>query len=354
MTVLSGYQTDWPQSTGATIVSLAKSQGKLLDELCDDLGSELLNVLHHGRHLSPYLAEQLEDRIGGSRGFWLRRDAAYQEAKAETYTGTEAEWVKELPYSDIANLGWLPKTRKADEKISNLYDFFGCDNLREWQNIYGQTLERVAFRTSFSFENNANATLSWLRMGDILAEKIQVSKFDPDELESRLPELREQCRKSSPDVFLPEIRKVLAEVGVRFVLVRSPKGCRASGATRINDDGHATLQMSFRYLTDDHFWFTFFHEVGHLVLHRDSELFLEGDFVERNQVEIEANSFSADILIPSKYRNSLSSILTRKREIMRAAFEIGVSPGILVGQMQHMGLIQHSSMNFLKRRYKWA
>lgn len=353
MTASSDYQTDWPQSPGATIVSLAKSRGEVLEVLCDELGPELLDVLRHGERITPHLASSLENRLGGSRAFWLRRDAAYQEAKAEVSTETEAEWAKGLPYSDIANLGWLPKTRKLDEKLNNLYDFFGCDNLREWRNIYGQTLERVAFRTSFSFENDANATLSWLRMGDILADRIEASDFDPDSLQLRLPELREQCRKASPDVFLPKVSQILSEVGVRFVVVRSPKGCRASGATRIGDDGLATLQMSFRYLSDDHFWFTFFHEIGHLVLHRDSVMFLEGDFVERTEMEEEANAFSADILIPEKFRDRLSSIPKGRRDIMRSAFQIGVSPGILVGQMQHMGLLPHASMNFLKRRYTW-
>lgn len=354
MKAVTDYQTDWPQSPGATIVSLAKSRGEILSALFEELGPEFIDVVRHRKRISPHLASSLEERLGGSRRFWLRRDAAFQKAMAESSTETEAEWVRGIPYADIANLGWLPKTRKFNEKLNNLYDFFGCDNLREWRNIYGQTLERVAFRTSFSFENDASATLSWLRMGDILAEKIDANEFDPDRLRSRLPELREQCRKASPNVFLPNVRQILSEVGVRFIVVRSPKGCRASGATRLCRGGQATLQMSFRYLSDDHFWFTFFHEIGHLVLHRDSEMFLEGDFVERDQAEIEANSFSAEILIPAKYRERLASIPKGKRDIMRFAFEIGVSPGILVGQMQHVGLIPHASMNFLKRRYKWG
>ncbi|MEX3314399.1 hypothetical protein [Sulfitobacter sp. PS-8MA] len=160
MKAVTDYQTDWPQSPGATIVSLAKSQGEILTALFEELGPEFMDVVRHGKRISPHLASSLEERLGGSRGFWLRRDAAFQKAKAESSAETETEWVREIPYADIANLGWLPKTRNFNEKLNNLYDFFECDNLREWRNIYGQTLERVAFRTSFSFQNDASATLS--------------------------------------------------------------------------------------------------------------------------------------------------------------------------------------------------
>ena len=112
--------------------------------------------------------------------------------------------------------------------------------------------------------------------------------------------------------------------------------------------------MSFRYLSDDHFWFTLFHEVGHLVIHRDKAMFLEGNFVENDTAEEEANAFAADTLVPPKERDKLQGMKANRKNLIGKAFELGISPGILVGQMQHKRIIAPSSMNFLKRRFRWS
>ncbi|WP_370160948.1 ImmA/IrrE family metallo-endopeptidase [Limimaricola soesokkakensis] len=353
MNTSSKYNTDWPQSPGATILAIATSRGETLSALSEDLGPDFAAVIEDSSPISNELAQRLEERLGGSKGFWLRRDASFQEAKREPELEKESDWLKSLPYADIANLGWLPRVRKTDEKIENLYDFFGCDNLREWRAMYGATLDRVAFRTTFAFENDAGATLAWLRMGDILADSIKAETFSTETLRNNIDALRKECRKSSPELFLPNVERILADAGVKFVVARAPKGCRASGATRIIGSDVAIIQMSFRYLSDDHFWFTLFHEVGHLLLHRDNDMFLEGTFVEKNEIEEEANHFSAATLIPDSARDEIRNMVATRNNIIRMAFNIGVSPGILVGQMQHMGIIAPSSMNFLKRRFRW-
>ncbi len=354
MNTSSEFKTDWPQSPGATILSIAEGCGKSLHVLTKELGSELLEVVRETKPISQTFAQRLEEGLGGSRNFWLRRDASFQAARLEADLETETEWVKSLPYSDIAKLGWLPKTKKSEERISHLYDFFGCDNLREWHATYDSTLDRVAFRTTYAFENNVGATLAWLRMGDIHADAIETGDFDPEMLARKVELLKRECRRSSQDVFLPSIKKILAEVGVCLVIVRAPKGCRASGATRINSQGTAVLQLSFRYLTDDHFWFTLFHEIGHLILHRGDAVFLEGAFVENDPIEEEANAFAAQALISEEHREGLKEMSVSSKTLIRKAFELGISPGILVGQMQHMGLIPVANMNFLKRRFRWC
>jgi hypothetical protein len=77
-------------------------------------------------------------------------------------------------------------------------------------------------------------------------------------------------------IFIPYIRGLLATAGVSLVVLPTPRGCRASGATCFFTPDRATLVMSFRYLTDDHFWFTLFHEIGHLILHEAVRVRVEG------------------------------------------------------------------------------
>ncbi len=113
----------------------------------------------------------------------------------------------------------------------------------------------------------------------------------------------------------------------------------------------AMVIVSFRYLSDDHFWFTFFHEIGHLILHRAST-FVDGEAVLESDRERQANEFAAGVLIPLDRRDELAALSPRTENVVRFAVSIGVSRGIVVGQLQHLGIIGHGKLNSLKRRYK--
>ena len=137
-----------------------------------------------------------------------------------------------------------------------------------------------------------------------------------------------------------------------LVILRAPDGCRASGATRFLSANKALLMLSFRHLSDDHFWFSFFHEAGHLLLHGKKARFLEGD-IEQSSKEEEANQFAASELIPDTYAHKLETLPIDAHTVIRAAREIGISPGILVGQLQHLGRVGPKQLNALKRRFRW-
>ena len=111
--------------------------------------------------------------------------------------------------------------------------------------------------------------------------------------------------------------------------------------------------LSFRYLTDDQFWFTFFHEAGHLLLHGRQELFLEGTSEQSTEKETEANEFAARVLVPERCQPALRALPLNGRRIARFAKDVGVSSGVIVGQMQHTRTIRPSQMNNLKRRFRW-
>jgi HTH-type transcriptional regulator / antitoxin HigA len=111
--------------------------------------------------------------------------------------------------------------------------------------------------------------------------------------------------------------------------------------------------LSFRYLSDDHFWFTLFHEIGHLLLHKDSLTFIDGEEIALDDMEKEANGFSEAVLIPEERREELIDLSPRRESIIKFAYSIGVSAGIVVGQMQNHKVIRQNQMNFLKRRFDW-
>jgi Zn-dependent peptidase ImmA (M78 family) len=142
-------------------------------------------------------------------------------------------------------------------------------------------------------------------------------------------------------------------VGVAVVVARAPRRCGVSGAARFVDNEKALVQLSFRYRSDDHFWFTLFHELGHLILHGRDAFFLEGKGLIDTSEEEEANEFSSRLLIPEESVQELISLGSNFRKVVRFAKRIGVSPGIVVGQLQYRRLLPHNYLNKLKVRYVW-
>jgi hypothetical protein len=150
------------------------------------------------------------------------------------------------------------------------------------------------------------------------------------------------------------VKELLAEAGVKFSIVRAPKGCTASGAVRLLSDGTPHMQLSFRFLSDDQFWFSLFHEIGHLLLHFEQMPILENSGVEKDACEEEADEFAVGTIVPLPFREELLTLGGSRFPIINFAKKIGVAPGLIVGQLQHEGILRYNQMQFLKRRYRWT
>lgn len=225
--------------------------------------------------------------------------------------------------------------------------------MQAWRATYRNILETAAFRTSPTFSSQPGAVAAWLRQGEIVSSSLECKPWDPKQFQKALSSIRPLTRKRDPKLFLPEVASRCAECGVSVAIVRAPTGCRASGATQFLSPSKALLLLSFRYLSDDHFWFTFFHEAGHLLLHSKKALFLEGGGASSAE-ENEANEFSAHTLVPPEFQSRLERLPIGRHEIRAFAKTVGVSPGIILGQLQHIGRARRNQLNTLKARFRWG
>jgi HTH-type transcriptional regulator/antitoxin HigA len=149
----------------------------------------------------------------------------------------------------------------------------------------------------------------------------------------------------------------MAGAGVVLVLVPHLSKTYAHGATFWLSRDKAVIMLTLRGSWADIFWFSLFHELGHILLHLSKqEVILESDEVEpENQAhEREADQFAADTLIPSEaYKNFVESGSFYRGDIQRFASQVGIDAGIVVGRLQHDGYIQNSWHNQLRSRYEW-
>jgi HTH-type transcriptional regulator/antitoxin HigA len=155
-----------------------------------------------------------------------------------------------------------------------------------------------------------------------------------------------------PKDFEPEVVSLCAESGVPIVFVPEVPGARASGAARWLTPTKALIQLSLRHKTDDHLWFSLFHEAGHILLHSKKETFITAERVS-DDAEDEANEFAASWLIPKRFEPELRR-LRGLPEIQLFAKRLDIAPGIVVGRLQKEGILDWSQGNKVKRRFRFA
>lgn len=359
MSAVQGFEPDWISPPGDTIKDALACRRLPSDRLGSALGLSVActdRLLMGELEIDSRLAEGLAGFLGGTTNFWLRREGLYRDrldrVPERQATADFAAFKASLPLKDMRAFGWLREfaDQSEDETIKGFFE----DAPGAWIQSGPALAEQVRFRTSFAHKSNPAAVAAWLRQGVRAARRTSCALWDPQRLRAALPAIRALIRIKKPERFFPKLVEIGQSCGVAIVFVRTPTGCRASGATHFESADKAILQLSFRYRSDDHFWFTVFHEIGHLLLHPTSPLFVEGQDYEITEEETEANRFSAHVLVPAEFEPELKTLPRDFRAYARLARRIGVSPGVLVGQMQNRGLLKHEQMNFLKERYDWA
>ena len=289
--------------------------------------------------------------------FWTRLEANYREAKVRqekpTLTREERDWVKKSPIKELVRRGVLKHRTDITDQFQELLRFFGVANYEAWKKVWLQP--QASFRQSKAFPVDPYALASWLRLGELEALDIECQPFDRTRFKEALAEAR-GLTTANPSDFVPQLIELCAAAGVAVVFVPEIQGSRASGAARWLSPTKAIIQLSLRYKTDDHLWFSFFHESGHILFHGKKQVFIEVEGAKpgEEEEEDEANSFAATFLIPPKFNERLMR-LRKLPEIQEFASEIGVAAGIVVGRLQKEGLLAYSSHgNKLKQRFKFV
>jgi len=351
----------WACSPGETLCDILKSKNITLEVFADliEESQELVGKILLGEvPVSSEMAVKISKATSTSASFWIRREARFRERLVEIARvdseQSSVEWLRALPLRELNDLGWLGDSSVVQPKVQDCLDFFAVQSISEWEERYGKLLSAVAFKKSNAYESSFGSMASWMRKVEIETESQECGSWDSDGFRNELSGIRALTRKKDPSDFLPDLRDRCNRYGVRLVILKTPKGCPVSGMSRF-ESSKAVIALSFRYLSDDHFWFAFFHEAAHLLLHEEAILRLEGLMNKVfDKEEEEANLFAAEILIPPEFEKELMTLALNHKAIMAFARKIGVSPGIVVGQLQFRKRLSHSQQNSLKRRFSWA
>lgn len=365
--VKRSFMPNWASPPGESIVDIIEGRGWTQAELAQRLGytEKHVSQLINGKvPLSIDAAQRLERVLGSTVDFWLTRETNYQKHKARLEVEAEHKknllWLEELPLKYLMDSGTIPKKRIDENQKPHIVEaclsFFCVASPDEWRTRYCKP--EASFRRSHVKQSNMGAIAAWLRLGEQEAEKLHPQKYDKTQFEKILPTLRALTRED-PHTFAPLLRKLLLETGVSLVFVPAIPRAHVSGIARWLGPLRPLIQMSLYGKTNDKFWFTFFHEVAHILLHANNKeekkaVFLDDPGGTENskpqEQEVEANQWAREYLIPKKYSQSLN-LLRSRESVKNFANEIGIHPGIVVGRLQHDKIIQESWMNDLKQSF---
>lgn len=348
---------DWFSKPADSLLGIARRRCIAVEEVAEGLDGgmdTMRNLVRGTRAIDASLAQAISAVVGGSPEFWLRRQQNYEKALDLVLRDALAEmdeWLQRVPSPSSKSGGKLSELQKQTELRERL-SFYGVNNLRTWYSQYSAMRGTTQFRTSGAFASKAGDVSLWLRQGELEAALTTTRSWNPSKLRSLLNDMLALSKIRQPERFLPKLKALGAEAGVAIVVMGTPDGCKASGASRLVHPDKALVMLSFRHRTDDHFWFTLMHECAHLLLHGAAS-FVDTDGTHEDDLEVEANEFAHSCIIPAARWDEFANIRHDRNSILRFSTSLGIAPGLVVGQLQHRSAIPRSHLNYLKRRWTW-
>lgn len=356
---------------GETVVDYLEFNGWSQRDLArrTDLTPKTISEICNGKApISPPTALAFERVFKRPAHFWLNLQRQFDECEARRDARAKSvawkTWAAKFPIAQMRRYGWIESAEK-ESQVDQLLGFLGVSSPTSWNSVWQAA--GIAYRQTRKFEASAEAISAWVRATELISAhvvaKLQVAEFDERRLRSSLDDLRHQSRRRADEIMAP-VQAICAAAGVVVVWVPELPGTGISGCARWLSDDRALVALTLRYKTDDQMWFTFFHEIGHVLLHRRRRGFILDNAVDdlsdrvvdpqMQKEEDEANRFSADTLIPP---HALSAFI-RKADfgndaIHTFAEELGIGPGLVVGRLQHEGLLAPHQGNKLKQQLGW-
>jgi HTH-type transcriptional regulator / antitoxin HigA len=294
---------------------------------------------------------------------WLNLQLHFDEAEARrrqsAKSGHWTEWARHFPVREMKRLKFSLPPGCSDADV--LLNFFGVSSPESWNSVW--TASEVAYRQTRALDTREESIAAWVREAELMARGLELAEFDSQRLRASLAELRALTRRRAGEIMEPS-QRICARAGLALVWVPELRNTSVSGCAKWLTEKKALVGLTLRYKTDDRMWFALFHEIGHILLHKNKRSFVIDNAAEdlsdrvidpeMQQYEAEANRFSADTLIPPR---ALAEFIHKQvftnESIHDFAERIGVGPGIVVGRLQFEGVLGRHQGNALKQKLDW-
>ena len=351
--------SDLPVPPGELLAEELEERGMSQKELAERTGrpeQSISEIIHGKKAITHDTALELEKVLGVSAAFWVSLEASFRLTKARLRELTELDkqedWLGEFPVREMRSRHLIPKSYDKREVLTAILKFFEVASFTVLQQRQEAILD---YRITPGSKVSPGALWVWLRVGEIEAQKTTTSPYDEGRFINALKEIRPLMAKE-PKEFIPRMAELCADAGVAFVVVKEFPKSGASGVSRWLSPDKALIQLSTKRRYADMFWFSFYHEAKHVLERQRKRTFVNGiDGGLDVEAEGAADRFAQEQLIPTKDWDAFVATRAWSRPAVQSfADRIGVPPEIIVGRLQHQGLIPLDYLNNLRRRFVWS
>jgi HTH-type transcriptional regulator / antitoxin HigA len=349
------FEPDFAVAPGRTLLETIGALGIDQNELAERTGltPKTVNLIIKGKApLTQQTAMLLERVTRVPARIWNNLECNFREQLARIAYHKQLEnqldWLKEIPTTELIARGAISATSDRVALLDQTLKFFGVASVEAWNE--GWSDGQFAFRKSHQVAENDGKLASWLRLAELHGQQMNVSRYNKEHF-GRIAKSMRELTIAKPEVFVPKMIHSFASAGVALCLVPEIRGAKISGAAKWLSPEKALIAVNLRGKKNDLFWFTLFHEVGHILNDSKKETYIDIGYSDDPQ-EKHANHFARDLLIPPAQSQRLRTLRSRS-EVVAFANQIGIAPGIVVGRMQHEKIIAYSFLNDLKQTFEW-
>lgn len=307
----------------------------------------IIAVIKGESAITPEMAVLFESVLKIPAHFWIKKQYSFDEYKArekrKLAINAAKDWAKCFPFTDMVKNGWINEQSSSEKKTTELFSFFGVSSPAAWEDYFLNQQLKVSFRISLAHTKEPYSISAWIRRGEIQANGLVCDAYSESKFKKALKEIK-SIMVLQPNDFFEQLQKKCLDCGVKLVYTPCIKQAPISGATRWIDE-NPIIQLTGRYQQNDRFWFTFFHEAGHILLHGKKDIFLEDiEFSDLDrQKEQEADAFAIEWTLSIKQEQEVLAIKPLTLESIKAiAIKFNTHPAMIIGRLQKKKLLPYN------------
>lgn len=354
----NGLFRDFIIHPGETLKEILDDRGMSQKELAirtDVTEAHVSSVVNCQKAISVSYSKKLEYALDIDASFWINLQSSYDKELADfeelnKVTNEELEILKKLKsiIKHLKEIDLLERKAQGPILVIQLRKLLNISSLIRIPEVY----QAGAYRLASSTKVDPYVLFTWLRMCDLMVKNQQVeSEIDIEELKDKIPLIKKLMFEDVGKI-QAQLKDYLAECGIRFSIVKNFRGAPVQGFIKNNEDGTLNLLMTTRQKFADIFWFTFFHEIGHIINGDIEDKLIDYSF-SKGEVEDRADKFASNTLIEEdEYRNFINNRDFSILAIKQFSNSQDIPAYILIGRLQKEKHIRYTQFSREKVKYE--
>lgn len=356
----NGLSRDLIIHPGETLFEVIDDRNMTQKELAVRTGvteKHVSTIINGTKPISVAYAKKLEYALGIEASFWINLQSNYDRELLEfeeinKISTDEIEILKKLKtiLKYFEQLRFLGPDGNEATKVLDLRKLLGISDLAAIPNV----TYNAAYRVQIASPADVYVMFAWQRICELLTDDIQIADtLDTKKLRGKLSEIK-KIMFLEADEMQKELKRIFAECGIAFEIVKHFTGAPVQGFIKNTDQGRMILCLTIRQAYADRFWFTLFHEIAHILNGDVKQRFIDFENVE-NEMEERADKFARDFMIVNgEYREFLRINDFSLQSIKKFAKSQKVQPYIVIGRLKKEKKIDWNQFSGEMTRFIWA